>query len=164
MSAPTSMGTGPSSTCRRPPTATATSAHLVGFAWQHRFRGSAAMFVMTRHPASAEAPPRPIGTMNFMCSPSQNTLRCSYAVSSGLGKIFCLCCRGFRADQNLVELAGDVALEAADDLFLGQAFGGASLHVVTGATAGCHAGQGDHVEGAVGLSVAAPFEPRAVSS
>jgi hypothetical protein len=46
--------------------------------------------------------------------------------SSGFHKIFFRCRLGFRAAQNLVELAGDVALETADDLFLGLAFGGAA--------------------------------------
>ena len=38
-------------------------------------------------------------------------------------------------EQGVVELAGDVALEAADDLGLGLAFGGAALGVVAGALA-----------------------------
>jgi hypothetical protein len=35
-------------------------------------------------------------------------------------------------DQLVVELAGDVALEAADDLRLAEAFGGAAGDVVAG--------------------------------
>ena len=57
------------------------------------------------------------------------------------------------------DLAGDVAFEAADDLFLGQAFFGTPLHV--GASTGFPAqtAQCDAVEGGVGLSVAAAVEP-----
>jgi hypothetical protein len=48
-------------------------------------------------------------------------------LSSGCWKIVSLDYLGFWPGQNLVELAGDVSLEAADDLFLGQAFGGAAI-------------------------------------
>src|ERR1700691_2518336 len=66
---------------------------------------------------------------------------------------------GFRAGQELVDLAGDISFEAADDLFLGQALGGAALDVGTGGGVVAHAGDDDHVEGAVGLPVAAAVEP-----
>jgi len=39
-----------------------------------------------------------------------------------------------RVCEGLVELAGEVALQAADDLFLGQAFGGAALHYLKTST------------------------------
>ena len=42
-----------------------------------------------------------------------------------------------------IDLAGDVALEAADDLFLGQAFGGAPLDVGAGRRVRAHPGDDD---------------------
>jgi hypothetical protein len=48
-----------------------------------------------------------------------------------------------------VDLADEVALEAADDLPLGQAFGGASLDVGAGGFVVAHPDDGGHVEGAV---------------
>jgi hypothetical protein len=68
-------------------------------------------------------------------------------LSSGCWKIVCLGGLGFWPGQNLVELAGDVPLQATDDLFLGQAFGGAALHVGAGPGVVGHAGDGDHVKG-----------------
>jgi hypothetical protein len=53
--------------------------------------------------------------------------------SSGFRKIFCLRRLGFRAGQNLLELARDVPLETADDLFLGQPLTRTALHVGAGA-------------------------------
>src|SRR5665647_3330719 len=61
------------------------------------------------------------------------------------------------ADQ-WVELAGEVALEAADDLHLGSAFGGAAGHVVAGGGVVAHAHDHDVVERGVGLPVPAPVE------
>ena len=60
--------------------------------------------------------------------------------------------------QRVVDLAGDVALEAAHDLALGLAFGGASLRVGAGALAVAQAADGDQVQGSVGLAVAAVVE------
>src|SRR5690606_14532949 len=60
--------------------------------------------------------------------------------------------------DELVELAGDVAFEAADDLLLGQAVFGASFHVGAGAGVPAQAADGDPVERFVGLSVAAAVE------
>ena len=63
------------------------------------------------------------------------------------------------AGQCAVDLAGDVALEAADDLGLGDALGGASLDVGAGAWVAAQAAEDDAVEGGVGLAVAAAVEP-----
>jgi hypothetical protein len=65
-------------------------------------------------------------------------------------------------DDDLVELAGDVALEASDDLFLGQAVFGASFHVGAGAEIPAQAAEHDAVERFVGLTVAAAVEAVAV--
>jgi hypothetical protein len=48
---------------------------------------------------------------------------------------------------------------AADDLFLGLAFGGAARGVGTGALAVAQPDHGDQVKGAVGVAVAAGVEP-----
>ncbi len=56
-------------------------------------------------------------------------VRCSYGSSRRLSKIFCL----LGGLECVVELAGDVALQAADDLGLGQPFAGASGGVGAGA-------------------------------
>src|SRR6266581_274551 len=61
--------------------------------------------------------------------------------------------------EGVVELAGDVALEAADDLGFGQALGGAPVGVGAGASAVAEPADGDQVECAVGLAVAAAVEP-----
>src|SRR5215210_3681012 len=66
--------------------------------------------------------------------------------------------------EGAVDLAGDVALEAADDLGLGLAFGGAALGVGAGAFAAAQAADGDHVQGAVGVAVAAVVEAVAVAA
>ncbi len=58
-------------------------------------------------------------------------------------------------------LAGDVALEDADDLALGEAFLDAALHVAAGAGVAAHAGDDDAPEGVVGLAVAAGVEAMA---
>src|SRR5918993_5539911 len=47
------------------------------------------------------------------------------------------------------DFAGDVSLQAADDLALAQAFGRASLDVVAGGLVMSHPDDGDDVEGAV---------------
>src|SRR6476661_5325811 len=61
--------------------------------------------------------------------------------------------------QGAVELAGDVALEAAADLAGGLALGGAAGDVGPSPGAVGHAGQGDGVQGAVERAVAAAVEP-----
>ena len=68
---------------------------------------------------------------------------------------------GFRAvedDEDVVDLAGDVAFQASDDLAFGESFVGAALGV--GAAAGVVAGLVEHddVEGVVGVAVAASVE------
>ena len=58
-----------------------------------------------------------------------------------------------------VDLTGDVTLEAADDLFLGQALFAAPGDVGAGGRVGAHPGDHDPVQGVVGLAVAAWVEP-----
>jgi hypothetical protein len=71
---------------------------------------------------------------------------------------------GWRGDvgevgcEGVIGLAGDVALEAADDLALGLAFLGAPRGVGLGAWAVAQATDGDHVQRAVGVAVAAVVE------
>ena len=52
-----------------------------------------------------------------------------------------------------VDLAGDVALEHPDDLFLGAAFFAAPFDVDEGAGVGAHAGDHDVPQRGVGLAV-----------
>ena len=66
---------------------------------------------------------------------------------------------GCRAWQVVVDLAGDVALQAADDLAFAQSFGGAALDVVAGGLVVPDADDGDDVERAVGGTVTAAAEP-----
>jgi hypothetical protein len=56
-------------------------------------------------------------------------------------------------------LAGDVALEAAQDLFLGSAYGDPAGDVVLGGLVAVHADEGDAPQGAVGVAVAAVVQP-----
>ena len=63
--------------------------------------------------------------------------------------------------QGVVDLAGDVALEAAHDFALGLAFGGAAFDVGAGALAVAQAADGDQVQRAVGLAVTAVVEAMA---
>jgi hypothetical protein len=58
----------------------------------------------------------------------------------------------------VVDLAGDVALEHSDDLFLGLAFFGAPLDVGAGAQVGAHAGDHDVPQRGVGSAVTAGVE------
>ena len=57
-----------------------------------------------------------------------------------------------------VDLAGDVTLQAADDLFLRQAFPGAPLDVDESRRMGAHPGEHDPPQGVVGLAVTAGVE------
>ena len=57
-----------------------------------------------------------------------------------------------------VDLAGDVPFQAADDLCLGQAFGGAPFDVGAGRGVGAHPGYHDPPQGVVGLPVAGGVE------
>ena len=58
----------------------------------------------------------------------------------------------------VVDLAGDVALEHADDLLLRSAFFAAPFHVGAGAGVGAHAGDHDGPQGGVGSPVTAGVE------
>ena len=71
------------------------------------------------------------------------------------GRVFLRSCLG----EVRVDLAGDVALEAADDFSLAEAFSGAAFDVVAGGLMVPHPDDGDDVEGAVGGPVAAAAEP-----
>src|SRR4051794_1992498 len=66
--------------------------------------------------------------------------------------------------EGVVDLARDVALEAADDLGLGLAFGGAPRGVGAWAVAVAQGADGDHVQRAVGVAVAAVVEAVAVGA
>ena len=57
-----------------------------------------------------------------------------------------------------IDLAGDVALEAADDFLLRQALFGAPLDVGAGGGVGAHPGDHDPPQGVVGLPVTAAVE------
>ena len=58
----------------------------------------------------------------------------------------------------VVGLAGDEASEAADDVFLGEAFGAAAADIVDGGLVGAHADDHDPVDRGVGLAVRAAVE------
>jgi len=58
----------------------------------------------------------------------------------------------------VVDLAGDVALEAADDLGLGPAFGGTACGIVAGALAVAQPADSDEMQCPVGLAVATRVE------
>jgi hypothetical protein len=64
--------------------------------------------------------------------------------------------------QARVDLPSHVALEAADDLELGEAIGGAAGHVAASALVGAETADDDHVQGAVGAAVAAAVESMAL--
>src|SRR5215203_7475205 len=63
-----------------------------------------------------------------------------------------------RRDQHALNLPGNVALEAADDLSLALAFCGTPCDVLLGATISSHSSQTDHVQRSVGLPVATAVE------
>lgn len=63
-----------------------------------------------------------------------------------------------KGEELVVDAAGQVALEAADDLELGFAFGEASLHVGLGFGVVVEADDDGAVEGGVGGPVAAAVE------
>src|SRR4029453_19326101 len=65
---------------------------------------------------------------------------------------------GYR-QQDVVDLAGDEPLEAADDLPFGLALGGAPGHVGAGARIPAQPAHGDHPQRAVGVAVAASVQP-----
>lgn len=60
--------------------------------------------------------------------------------------------------DGVVDLAGDEAFEAADDVLLGEALFGASSHVCLGSGVPAEPAERDAVGGGVGLSVAAAVE------
>jgi len=62
------------------------------------------------------------------------------------------------AVEGAVEVAGEVALDAAADLPVGFAFGAAALDVGQGGRVAAHAADGDDVQGAVELPIAEPVE------
>ena len=64
----------------------------------------------------------------------------------------------------LVDLAGDVALETAQDVQLGQALFGPPINIGPGRCVAVHTDQGDAPQGVVGAAVAAPVEPVAVGA
>jgi hypothetical protein len=64
--------------------------------------------------------------------------------------------------DQVVGLAGGIALEAADDLHLRLAFGGAAFGVFLGVLVVVEAADDGQVEGGVGLAVAAAVEPVAL--
>lgn len=77
------------------------------------------------------------------------------AFLGGCGHLLVDGCR----DKAAVDLAGEVALEAAHDLGFGLAFGGAPVDVGPGGFVPVHSGDDGAVEGGVGLAVAAAVEP-----
>src|SRR5215208_1684299 len=78
------------------------------------------------------------------------------APGGDVGLVSRTCRRGTDAarDQHAVDLPGEVALQAADDLSLALALLCAPRHVLLGATISTHPGQADHVQRTVGLPVA----------
>ena len=58
-----------------------------------------------------------------------------------------------------VDLARDVAFQAADDFLLGFPLGCAASGVGAGSPGGAHAGEHDPPQGVVGLAVTAAVEP-----
>jgi len=66
--------------------------------------------------------------------------------------------------EQVVDLAGDVTLEAADDLWFGQAFGGAPIGVSACAEVVAQPAEYDDVQGVVGGAVTSAVEPVTVGS
>src|SRR5438552_18477598 len=65
---------------------------------------------------------------------------------------------GSHCQEHRVELARDVAFEAADDLRLGPALCCAALHVGSGSWIPAHAADGQQVQRTVALAIPAPVE------
>jgi hypothetical protein len=63
-----------------------------------------------------------------------------------------------RTYQQSVQLAGDVALQAAQDLFFAETFLGAALDVTLGRGIGGHPDNSDHPQSTIGIAVAATIE------
>ena len=64
----------------------------------------------------------------------------------------------------VVDLAGDVALQTAHDVELGQALFGPALDIGPGRRVAAHADQGNPPQGVVGSAVAATVQPVAVGA
>ena len=64
----------------------------------------------------------------------------------------------------VVDLAGDVAFQTAQDVELGQALLGPPLHIGPGLRVAAHPDQGDPPQGVVGVAVAAAVQPVAVGA
>src|SRR6188768_2953263 len=64
--------------------------------------------------------------------------------------------------EDAVQLAGDVAFEAADDFGLGHSGGSAARDVGAGGWIPAHASQGEQVQGAIRIAVTAATEPMTV--
>ncbi len=80
-------------------------------------------------------------------------------LSSRCGNAWQGWCGGCRVWEVVVDLAGDVALEAADDFAFAESFSGAALDIVAGGLMVSQSDDGDDVEGAVGGTVPAAAEP-----
>src|SRR5687768_18391435 len=63
--------------------------------------------------------------------------------------------------QQPVELAGQVALQAADDFRLREALGGPPRDIVPRARVPAHSADGQQIERPIGVAIAAPVEPMA---
>src|SRR3954453_4670943 len=63
--------------------------------------------------------------------------------------------------QQPVDLAGQVALQAANDLRLREALGSPPRDIVLGARLPPHPADGEQIEGSIGVPIAAPVEPMA---
>src|SRR5215217_3271867 len=74
--------------------------------------------------------------------------------------------RGYewRACGRVGDLSGGVAIEAAQDVELGQALFGAPLDIGPGRWVAAHPDQGDAPQGVVGPPVAAAIEPVAIGA
>src|SRR5215208_4219001 len=80
--------------------------------------------------------------------------RSSASIRSGTLNLVNLLClsswiRGLGSVELAVDLAGEVALQAAADLSWGSTLGGPSLEVAAGARVHPYASHGSHVQGAV---------------
>ena len=60
-------------------------------------------------------------------------------------------------DEDLEDLSGHIAFQAAHDLALGKAFGAAPFHIGLGALVGAHPAQHDHVKCGIRLAVSSPI-------
>ena len=76
-----------------------------------------------------------------------------------MGMLLCLSSRRWWVLEESVEVAGEVALEAAGGLAAALSFLDSALDVVDGWSVHSASGEDDLVEGAVELSVAAAVEP-----